>query len=101
MGRQSNQTGDALDFYQYVLGKSGYFDGRPGGFMIAERLFVDAVDGRKVIHRLEKHSRLYDFSQFAAGSLNDGAEVLECLSRLLFNTPRCDLSSRRIEWDVA
>jgi hypothetical protein len=73
MGRQSNQTrsllsvsssltyrnkalpGDALDFYQYVLGKSGYFDGRPGGFMIAERLFVDAVDGRKVIHRLEKH----------------------------------------------
>ena len=47
--------GNALDFHQHVLGKSGHFDSRPGGLMVAEGLFVDAVDGRKVIHRLEEY----------------------------------------------
>jgi hypothetical protein len=41
---------NALDFHQHVLGESGHFDGRPGRFMIAERLFIDAVDDSKVVH---------------------------------------------------
>jgi len=47
---KSNQTGNAFDFYQYVLGKSGHLDGRPGGLVITECLFVDAVDDSKVVH---------------------------------------------------
>jgi len=47
--------GNALDFHQHVLGKSGHFDSRPGGLMVAEGLFIDAVDGDKIIHRLEEH----------------------------------------------
>ena len=44
--------GNALDFYQRVLWKSGHFNGRPGGFVIPECLFIDAVDGSEVVHRL-------------------------------------------------
>ena len=49
--------GNTLDFHQHVLGKPGHFDGRPGGLVIAERLLVDAVDGNKVVHRLEEYLR--------------------------------------------
>ena len=44
-----------LDFHQHILGESRYFDSRPGRFVIAERLFIDAVDGCKVVHGLEEH----------------------------------------------
>jgi len=99
-GTLTNQTGNALDFHQHVLGKSGHFDGRPGGLVIAERLFVDGVDDSEVVHRLEKHRRLHNFSQIAAGSFDNRAEVLECLFCLFLDTASHDLSSRRIKWDV-
>ena len=49
--------GNALDFYEHVLGKSGHFYCRPRRFVVAERLFVDSVDSSKVIHRFEEHLR--------------------------------------------
>jgi len=69
--------------------------------MISERLFIDAVDGSKVVHRLEEYRRLYDFSQITAGSFNDCAEVLECLFCLFIDAASYNLPSRRIKWDVS
>ena len=47
--------GNALNFYEHVFGKPRHFNGRPGRLMIAKSLFVDAVHGSKVVHRLEKY----------------------------------------------
>lgn len=86
--------------------------------MIAERLFVDAVDSSKVVHRLEEYlegdivgyrvrdeSRssyrgLYHFSQMTTGSFNNCAEVLECLFCLFIDAAGHDLPGRRIKRDV-
>jgi len=99
-GTLIDQTGNALDFYQHVLGKSGHFDGRPSGLVVAKCQFVDAVDDSEVVHRLEKHRRLHDFPQITAGSFNNCAEVPECLFCLFLDTAGHDLSSRGIKRDV-
>jgi len=96
----TNQTGNALDFHKHVLGKSRHFDGRPGGLVVAECLFVDGVDDSEVVHRLEKYRCLHNFSQITAGSFNNCAEVLECLFCLFLDTASHGLSSRRIKWNV-
>jgi hypothetical protein len=53
----STLPGNALDLHQHVLGKSGDFDSRTGGLVVAECLFIDAVDGSEVVHRLEEYLR--------------------------------------------
>ena len=45
---------NTFNFHEQAHGK-GYFNGGPGGLMGSERLFVDAVDDSKVVHRLEEY----------------------------------------------
>ena len=46
------------------------------------------------------YRRLHDFSQIAAGSFNDCAEVFEYLFCLFLDTARHDIPSRGVKRDV-
>ena len=76
-------------------------DRRPARIGLMEKLFVDLVEGRKVVHITEVGIDLDHHSQIRPGGLQNGSHIVQSQPHLIFDRSLNHLARRRIARSLA
>jgi len=91
------QTGDTFNLEQYIFRQSSHLYSWSCGFMASKEIFIDGIDGAKVVHAFKEDQSLNDLTQFTPSSLNNSLHISQCLFCLCLYATRHDLPSLRVE----